>query len=135
MSRRAVALAAVLGMLGVMAGAFGAHGLRPRVEPEALAWWKTGAQYQMIHAVALLVIALQPQDGILEARWRARAVWSFALGIVVFAGTLYAMTLGGPRWLGAVTPVGGAALIGGWAMTALAAWTARDRWPSVSDSV
>ena len=135
MSRRFVALAAVLGMLGVMAGAFGAHGLRPHVEPAALEWWRTGAQYQMVHAAVLLMIALHPPGGRLHEPWRARAAWALALGIIIFAGTLYLMTLGGPRWLGAVTPVGGAALISGWAMTAIAALTGRDRGASSGSSV
>jgi uncharacterized membrane protein YgdD (TMEM256/DUF423 family) len=94
-------LAALSGALAVAAGAFGAHGASgPAVE-----WLKTGSHYQLVHALAALV-ALR-----FEARGPA---WLFVIGGAVFAGTLYAMALGAPRWLGAVTPIGGAALIGGW---------------------
>jgi len=94
-------LAALSGAVAVAAGAFGAHG----AEGKAAEWLRTGGQYQLIHAVAALV-ALR-----LEARG---AGWLFVAGGAVFAGTLYAMALGAPRWLGAVTPLGGAALIAGW---------------------
>lgn len=94
-------LAALSGALAVAAGAFGAHGASgPAVE-----WLKTGGQYQLIHAVAALV-ALR-----LEARG---AGWLFVVGALVFAGSLYLMALGLPRWLGGVTPIGGVLLIGGW---------------------
>ena len=94
-------LAALSGAIAVAAGAFGAHGASgPAVE-----WLKTGGHYQLIHAVAALV-ALR-----CEARGPA---WLFVVGGAVFAGTLYLMALGAPRWLGAVTPIGGALLIGGW---------------------
>jgi uncharacterized membrane protein YgdD (TMEM256/DUF423 family) len=94
-------LAALSGAIAVAAGAFGAHG----ASGAAVEWLKTGAHYQLVHAVAALV-ALR-----LEARGPA---WLFVIGGAVFAGTLYAMALGAPRWLGAITPVGGALLIGGW---------------------
>lgn len=96
-----VMLAALSGALAVAAGAFGAHG----ASGQAVEWLKTGAHYQLIHAVAALV-ALR-----LEARGVA---WLFIVGGMIFAGTLYLMALGLPRWLGAVTPIGGALLIGGW---------------------
>lgn len=93
--------AALSGALAVAAGAFGAHG----ASGHAREWLQTGGQYQLIHAVAALV-ALR-----MEARGPG---WLFIAGGLLFAGTLYAMALGGPRWLGAVTPVGGTALIVGW---------------------
>jgi len=94
-------LAALSGAIAVAAGAFGAHGASgPAVE-----WLKTGSHYQLIHAVAALV-ALR-----VDARGPA---WLFVVGGAVFAGTLYLMAVGAPRWLGAVTPIGGALLIGGW---------------------
>lgn len=102
-------VAALSGALAVAAGAFGAHG----AEGKAAEWLKTGAQYQMVHAVAALV-ALQ-----MGARGPA---WCFLAGAAVFAGTLYAMAEGAPKWLGAVTPIGGALLIGGWVWLA---WSAR----------
>lgn len=94
-------LAALSGAIAVAAGAFGAHG----ASGAAADWLKTGGHYQLIHAVAALV-AIR-----MEARGGA---WLFVIGGGLFAGTLYLMALGAPRWLGAVTPIGGALLIGGW---------------------
>ena len=94
-------LAALSGALAVGAGAFGAHG----ASGDAAEWLKTGGQYQLIHAVAALV-ALK-----MDARGPAML---FVGGGLVFAGTLYLMALGLPRWFGAVTPIGGLALIAAW---------------------
>jgi uncharacterized membrane protein YgdD (TMEM256/DUF423 family) len=94
-------LAALSGGIAVAAGAFGAHGS----SGAAVEWLKTGAHYQLVHALAALV-ALR-----FEARGPA---WLFIAGGAVFAGTLYLMALGLPRWLGAVTPIGGTLLIVGW---------------------
>jgi uncharacterized membrane protein YgdD (TMEM256/DUF423 family) len=96
-----VVLAALSGAMAVAAGAFGAHG----ASGAAVEWLKTGAQYQLIHVVAALVAVR------MEARGPA---WLFVIGAAIFALTLYAMALGAPRWLGAITPIGGALLIGGW---------------------
>lgn len=93
--------AALSGALAVMAGAFGAHGAGGR----AAELYRIGGQYQLIHAVAALV-ALQ-----LGARGPA---WCFVAGAALFAGSLYALAEGGPRWLGPVTPIGGAVMIAGW---------------------
>ena len=99
-------LAALSGALAVVAGAFGAHG----VEGQAAEWLKTGGQYQLIHAVAALV-AVRMGERITP--------WLFVGGAGIFAGTLYLMALGAPHWLGAVTPIGGAALIAGWLWLAI----------------
>ena len=109
-ARRTLAIAAVLGLLGVVAGAFGAHGLREVVSARDLANWGTAARYQQIHAVLLAAIAMwgAPTKAIRAASGL------LVVGIVVFSGTLYAMVLGGPRILGAVTPLGGLCLIAGW---------------------
>ncbi len=96
-----VVLAALSGALAVGAGAFGAHG----ASGDAAKWLGTGAHYQLVHVVAALVAVR------MEARGPA---WLFVIGAAIFAGTLYLMALGLPRWLGAITPVGGALLIGGW---------------------
>lgn len=93
--------AALSGALAVVAGAFGAHG----AEGRAAELLKTGAQYQLVHALAALV-ALQ-----LGARGPA---WCFVAGAALFAGSLYGLADGGPKWLGPVTPIGGAIMIGGW---------------------
>lgn len=93
--------AALSGALAVIAGAFGAHG----AEPRAAELFRTGAQYQLLHAVAALV-ALQ-----LGARGPA---WCFVAGAALFSGSLYGLAETGPRWLGPVTPIGGAVMIAGW---------------------
>lgn len=105
-------LAAVNGALGVALGAFGAHGLRNLVDdPRLLEVWETGARYHLVHAVALLAVSRAS-----VSPWVAR-LW--IAGIVLFSGSLYAMTLTGVRALGAITPLGGVCLIGGWLALAL----------------
>lgn len=101
------ALAALSGAMAVAAGAFGAHGATGK----AAEWLRTGALYQMVHAAAALAVAGLP-------RGRAAALLML-LGALVFSGTLYAMAFGAPRWLGAVTPLGGVGMIAGWLLLAL----------------
>lgn len=125
---RLAALGALLGALAVAMGAFGAHGLKARLSPEALAWWKTGAEYHLVHALALVAVGLA---GLLApARVRPRALTvagtAILLGVVVFAGSLYAMALSDLRWLGAVTPFGGTAFIVGWVAFGWALWPTPD---------
>lgn len=112
-------LGALFGALGVAFGAFGAHALRSSLTPEDLATFEIGVRYQMYHALALLAVAWASTHW--EAATVAAAGWSFVVGIVVFSGSLYVLVLTGQRWLGAVTPIGGTALIVGWA---LLVWTA-----------
>lgn len=104
--------AAVLGFLGVALGAFGAHALRASLEPRDLEIFETGVRYQLVHAVALLGVAW------VASRWPGTAAglagWLFIAGTAVFSGSLYLLVLTGPRWLGAVTPLGGLALLAGW---------------------
>jgi uncharacterized membrane protein YgdD (TMEM256/DUF423 family) len=96
-----VVLAALSGAFAVGAGAFGAHG----ATGVAQEWLKTGGQYQLIHALAALV----------AVRMDARGPgWLFVIGAMIFAGTLYLMAIGAPRWFGAITPIGGTLLIAGW---------------------
>jgi uncharacterized membrane protein YgdD (TMEM256/DUF423 family) len=112
-----VVIGAVWGFLGVALGAFGAHGLKARIGEQGIAWWQTGAQYHLVHALAIVAAGLlKMQTGRGDA-----AGLAFLLGSLLFSGTLYVMALGGPRWLGAVTPLGGLGLLGGWALLALAA--------------
>lgn len=99
--RALAVLAALSGAMAVTAGAFGAHG----AAGQAVDWLRTGAQYQLIHVIAALVAVRMGARG---------AAWAFMVGGALFAITLYAMALGAPRWLGRVTPLGGAAMIGGW---------------------
>jgi uncharacterized membrane protein YgdD (TMEM256/DUF423 family) len=114
-----------LGLLGVAAGAFGAHALRDTVSARDLEIWQTAAHYEQVHAVVLVALGLWPNAGA-AGRWAAALI---VLGIVVFSGTLYAMVLGGPRVLGAITPIGGLCLMGGWAAIAIAGF-ARLRRPT-----
>lgn len=125
MERLALLGSGVLGFLAVALGAFGAHGLRARLGPLAdgaqrLEWWQTAAHYQAIHALALGLV------GLLAARSTSNALSvaavSFVVGVALFSGSLYAMTLTGVRGLGAVTPLGGLAFLVGWAAVFVAAW-------------
>ena len=120
MQRTFLAIAALLGLLAVAAGAFGAHALEARLTPDRLAIFETAARYQMYHALALLAVALA---GALlrESATLNAAGWSFLAGTIVFCGSLYLLALGGPRWLGAITPIGGLAFLAGWALLGLAA--------------
>ena len=106
-----LALAALSGLAAVGFGAFGAHGV---ADPQAKAWLATGAHYQLVHAVAAVTAILLRGQG-----WRPGvAALLFVVGGWIFGGTLYAMALGGPRILGAVTPIGGLTLMAGWAALA-----------------
>jgi uncharacterized membrane protein YgdD (TMEM256/DUF423 family) len=113
-------LGALFGGLGVALGAFGAHGLRQILSAEDLATFEIGVRYQMYHALALIAVAWA------MSRWDHAALvaagWLFVGGIVVFSGSLYALVLTGHRWLGAVTPLGGVAMIAGWALLGWAAY-------------
>ncbi len=116
----------VLGFLAVALGAFGAHGLRAFLDakPDAAqrrAWWETAAHYHLTHALAIglcaFLVARAPTGTL-----GGPAGLCFAAGIAVFSGSLYAMTLGAPRWFGAITPIGGLLLLAGWALFAVAAY-------------
>jgi len=104
-------LAALAGTLGVALGAFGAHALRARLAPEQLASWSTAVQYQLIHAVVILALALWAQA---SARSVALPAGLFGAGILLFSGSIYLLVLTGARWLGPVTPLGGLCFIAGW---------------------
>ena len=123
MDRLFFALGSLSALIGVAAGAFGAHGLKGRLEPDLLITFEVGVRYQMYHAFGLLACAWA------YSRWPSPSVtwagWLFVVGTVIFSGSLYALSLSGMKWLGAVTPFGGVALIAGWAALAWAAWSAR----------
>lgn len=119
MHRTFLAVGAALGLLGVGAGAFGAHLLEGRLSAERLATFETGVRYQLVHAVALLAVAVAA--GRAGSPGLDAAGWLFTAGTFVFSGTLYALALGAPLWLGAVTPLGGAAFLAGWAALLLVA--------------
>lgn len=109
--------AAVLGALAVALGAFGAHALRGMLDETAQHVWHTAVEYQLWHALALFAVAVAPLPA---SRWRRASAYAFVLGTVLFCGSLYALALGAPRLVGAVTPLGGVALIAGWLAAALA---------------
>jgi uncharacterized membrane protein YgdD (TMEM256/DUF423 family) len=113
-------LGAVLALIAVAAGAFGAHGLRARLTEDMLAIFETAARYQMYHSLGLIGVAVA------VAQWpnnfTQAAGWSFVVGIVIFSGSLYVLALTGARWLGAITPIGGVAFLVGWACLALGTW-------------
>jgi uncharacterized membrane protein YgdD (TMEM256/DUF423 family) len=115
-------LGALLAGIAVALGAFGTHGLRETLSAADLATFETAARYQMYHALALLGV------GWASTRWESPLItvagWCMVVGIVVFSGSLYTLVLTGQRWLGAVTPIGGAAFLLGWG---LLAWTALKR--------
>lgn len=113
------AAGAALCGLGVVLGAFGAHGLRARVTPDMLAVFETGVRYHLIHALGLLAVAWAASRW--PSAWVGAAGWLFVAGIVIFSGSLYLLVMTGTRWLGAVTPIGGLCLIAGWAVLAVGA--------------
>lgn len=124
MDRRLLQLAALNGFLAVALGAFGAHGLKGYVEgmedaAQRLAWWDTAAHYHLTHALALGLAAWAATR--VSGRLATTSAWCFQLGILLFSGSLYAMTLSGVRLLGAVTPFGGVLLLAGWVCVGLSA--------------
>jgi uncharacterized membrane protein YgdD (TMEM256/DUF423 family) len=115
------ALGSISGGLAVALGAFGAHALKDRLAAGLLANFETGVRYQMVHALALLAVAWA------VSRWTSTwlplaAGWLFVAGTVLFSGSLYLLALTGVRWLGAITPFGGVAFVGGWVCLLLVAW-------------
>ncbi|MBA2538901.1 MAG: DUF423 domain-containing protein [Deltaproteobacteria bacterium] len=120
-----IALGALNAALSVAAGAFGAHGLRDRLEPRALEIFETAARYHMYHALAMVLAGLLAARGGSLAPGARTAGWMFQVGIVVFSGSLYALALTDIKVLGAITPLGGAAFLAGWLWLAYRAWGAR----------
>ena len=108
------AAGAALAGLGVLLGAFGAHGLRERIAPDLLAVYDTGIRYHLIHALGLLAVSWAAARW--PSPWVGAAGWLFAAGIVVFSGSLYLLAVTGARWLGAITPLGGLCFLIGWAV-------------------
>lgn len=120
MARMILLFAALSGMVAVASGAFGAHGLKQRLGPELLGVWQTAVLYQLVHTLALLAIGIwllqRPVAGL------AVTAGLFAAGILLFSGSLYGLALGGPRWLGSVTPLGGVCFMLGWAWLVSVVW-------------
>jgi uncharacterized membrane protein YgdD (TMEM256/DUF423 family) len=116
MERQIFAAGSVLAGFGVVFGAFGAHALKASLSPKMLSTFETGVRYQMYSALGLLALAWA------ISRWPERrvvpAAWLLLAGTVVFSGSLYLLVLTGARWFGAITPIGGVALIAGWGYAA-----------------
>lgn len=105
-----IGIAAINTAIAVALGAFGAHGLENIVSAQQLEWWHTATLYLFIHALGLLVVGL-----LIRLKYTTQTTaWLLQIGIIIFAGSLYAMTLGAPRWFGAITPIGGVLMIAGW---------------------
>lgn len=118
-----LALGGINVMLAVMFGAFGAHAVRSHLSVEMMSVYHTGNQYHFYHALGLLIVGLTALHlpGSVLLKWSG---WLMFFGIVVFSGSLYALSLSGLRWLGAVTPIGGVAFIAAWLLFVLAVWRA-----------
>jgi uncharacterized membrane protein YgdD (TMEM256/DUF423 family) len=125
-----LSIAAVLGGLSVAAGAFASHALREKLSERCLRRatptleiFETGARYQMYHALALLLVALLISRIESPPPTLIASGWLFIIGIAIFSGSLYALSLTGVKSLGAIAPLGGAAFLAGWGALAFAAWS------------
>ncbi|MDN3397926.1 DUF423 domain-containing protein [Psychrobacter sp. APC 3426] len=113
-----IAIGALNMAIAVALGAFGAHGLKTLVSEEQLEWWQTATLYLFVHALGLLIVGL-----LIRLRYATQTTaWLLQIGIIIFAGSLYAMTLGAPRWFGAITPIGGLLMITGWLWLSVSAF-------------
>jgi uncharacterized membrane protein YgdD (TMEM256/DUF423 family) len=131
LSRRWIAIGALLGAIGVALGAYGAHGLSDLLEKKfsytgddlhhRLAIFETAVRYQMLHALALVFVGLALQQK--ESTWWRFAAWAFLIGVIIFSGLLKVLAFVDPQWnwLGAIVPLGGLALIAGWLALAIGA--------------
>lgn len=117
-----IGIAAINMAVAVALGAFGAHGLKDIASPQQLEWWHTATLYLFVHALGLLFVGL-----LIRLRYITQATaWLLQSGIIIFAGSLYAMTLGAPLWFGAITPIGGILMIAGWLWLAVSAFRSND---------
>jgi uncharacterized membrane protein YgdD (TMEM256/DUF423 family) len=120
MDRLFFAAGSLSAFLAVALGAFAAHGLKSKLPVDMFYVFEVGVRYQMYHALALLAVAWAANRWPLSSTYAAG--WFFIFGTIVFSGTLYLLALGGPRWLGAITPIGGLAFLIGWLLLAWAVW-------------
>ena len=117
-----IGIAAINMAIAVALGAFGAHGLEGRISTQQLEWWHTATLYLFVHALGLLLIGL-----LIRLKYITQTTaWLLQIGIIIFACSLYAMTLGAPRWFGAITPIGGVLMIAGWLWLAISAFRLKD---------
>ena len=105
-----ISIAALNLAIAVALGAFGAHGLKAIVSSQQLEWWQTATLYWFVHGLGLLLVGI-----LIRLNYTTQTTaWLLQIGVIIFAGSLYAMTLGAPRWFGAITPIGGVLMIAGW---------------------
>lgn len=105
-----ISIAAINMAIAVALGAFGAHGLKNSVSIQQLEWWQTATLYWFVHGLGLLLVGI-----LIRLNYTTQTTaWLLQIGALIFAGSLYAMTLGAPHWLGAITPIGGMLMIAGW---------------------
>ena len=105
-----ISIAALNMAIAVALGAFGAHSLKAIVSTQQLEWWQTATLYWFIHGLGLLLVGI-----LIRLNYATQTTaWLLQVGVIIFAGSLYAMTLGAPRWFGAITPIGGVLMIAGW---------------------
>ena len=120
MANRILVIGACAALIGVTAGAFGAHGLRPILSEKMMIVFETGVRYHLVHALAMLIAGL-------SAHWFSHRIfvwsgWSFLIGLLLFSGSLYTLALSGIRGLGILTPFGGLAFLMGWGFLAWGYW-------------
>lgn len=118
-----LATASILAGLAVAAGAFASHALKEKLTERAIEIFETAARYQMYHALALILVALLLTKVETPSPFLNAAGFAFLAGIAIFSGSLYALSLSGIKWLGAITPIGGAAFMIGWGCLAVAAFS------------
>lgn len=123
MAKLFLSIASILAGLSVAGGAFASHALKEKLSQRAIEIFETGSKYQMYHALALLAIALLLSRSEVASTLLNTAGFAFIAGIVLFSGSLYALSLSGIKWLGAITPLGGVAFLVGWGCLAVAAWS------------
>jgi uncharacterized membrane protein YgdD (TMEM256/DUF423 family) len=117
-----LAIASILAGLAVIGGAFASHSLKSVLTDYALSIWETGIKYQMYHSIGLFLIAILMKGEKMPSMWLNTAAFAFIVGIVLFSGSLYGLSLSEIKWLGAITPLGGVAFIMGWGCLAFFAF-------------
>ncbi|MEM7019295.1 MAG: DUF423 domain-containing protein, partial [Pseudomonadota bacterium] len=124
MNKLFILLGAINAFLAVGLGAFGAHGLKERLSEDMLAVYQTAVQYHMFHALGLILIGVISVEAI-QAAYLKGAGWLLFVGIILFSGSLYCLSISGIRILGAITPFGGLCFLAGWLVLAWAAFKSR----------
>jgi uncharacterized membrane protein YgdD (TMEM256/DUF423 family) len=120
-----LSLGAILAGLSVAFGAFASHALKTKLDDRALSIFETGARYQMYHALALILVSILMTHAELSQPFLTASGTAFLIGIALFSGSLYGLSLTGVKWLGAIAPLGGTAFLIGWVCLAIVAWSTK----------